>query len=402
MLFVGDSIMDQQGNHAAVLLRESGIAAEVEAQWGSTLFTPGQYRNGEPNFERAPDERSTHWLSIAPELIRRHAPTLVVVELNHNYWIPFPTDSHGGPIADLSSAAAREMVRAQLDAFVGLLRVDGAEVAWVAPTPSDTQSVALWPLMKPVLDELGVAVIDPNRRLRAADGSRRSWARTCTGERSALFLDDRIHLTRLGAGRSGTELARSVARAVGLPLIDSAAPAEPVVAVVPWGRGGYHLVLCDGSVFHFGAAPIVGGARTLIGDGPPVVDARRSPDGGLWLVRADGTVVAVGALPTPLEFVVRPSAGPVTLAAGDDAYRLVHRDGTVDEFGGVPDLGDATEVLPNDAFLAAWAIAHPRPSVSDAAAINGGYYVVTENGEVVARGEARHHGDLAQLALYTA
>jgi hypothetical protein len=405
VLFVGDSIMDQQGNHAAVLLRESGIAARVEARWGSTLFTPGQYRDGEPHFERPAGDPSAHWLALAPGLVADYDPTLVVAELNHNYWLPLPTDTNGRPITDLTSVAAQEMVREQLHAFVGLLRAGGASVAWVAPTPSETQSVALWPLMLPVLRDLDVPVIDPNAALRAADGTRRSSAPTCTGERQPLYLDDQIHLTRLGAGLSATPLAREVAREVGVPLVDAAAPGQPVVAIVPWGRTGYHLVQCDGSVFHFGAAPIVGSARSAISGGEPVVDARRSPDGGLWLVRGDGTVVSVGASPARAVIPIRPTTThDITLkvSAGTGAYRLVHPDGTIEEFGGAPDLGDATESIPDDPFAAAWATAHPRPPVSDAAAVTGGYYVVTANGELVARGEAEHRGDLAQLALYTA
>lgn len=403
MLFLGDSVMDQQGNHAAVLLRQSGVQARVEAHWGSTLFTLGQYRNGRSHSRKPRSDTSVHWLSLAPRLIKRYQPTLIVAELDHNYWMPVPTDAHGLPISDLHSQSARRMIDTQLRSFVAALRADGARVMWVAPTPSNTRAPDLWPTMAATLEGLRVEVIDPNAALTRGGTRRRAEARDCAGASRSLWMDDQIHLTRFGAGLSGTALARAVAQRAHIRLVDAAAPGERTVAIVPWPNG-YHLVQCDGSVFHFGEAPIVGSARSRIAaGGSPVVDALASPDGGLLLVRADGSVLGVGAEPPSARqsFDSDPVALRLRVEDPSGGYRVIHSAGRVDEFDGAADLGDAIEVLPTDPFARAWALAHPRPPVSAAGEMSGGFYVVTENGEVVARGAARRFGDTADLALFT-
>ena len=399
VLLLGDSVMDQQGAHAVALLRAGGVEARVEARWGSTLFTPGQYRDGRPVSRRESGDESIHWLSLGPQLVRRFRATHVVVELDHNYWKP-PTDSVGRPITDLDSPAARRMVRVQLAAFVRSLRAEGAEVMWVAPTPSATVGRRLWPAMHSRLAELRVPVLDPNGSVRRADGGARTEVRTCTGGSAPVLLRDRVHLTRLGAGLTGTALARDLAARLRIRLPDSAAPGQPVVALVPVD-GGYYIVQCDGSVFRFGSAPALGSARSRVAAGAPVVDASAAPNEGLWLHRADGTTIALGTTdqpPTP--YVVRVEL-PLQFDAPGGGFWQVDRRGRITEHDGAADLGDAVEVLPTDPFARAWAIEHPRPHVVDAAPVDNGLYVVTENGEVVALGAARHFGDTADLAIYT-
>ena len=400
IVFLGDSVMDQQGAHAVELLRAAGVAARVEARWGSTLFTPGQYRNGKPVPRRAAGDESIHWLSLGPQLVRRHRATHVIVELDHNYWKP-PTDSAGRPITDLDSPPARRMVRAQLSAFVGSLRAEGADVLWVAPTPSETVGRRLWPAMRTRLAELRVPVLDPNESVRRTNGAARAHTRTCTGETADLFLRDRVHLTRLGAGLTGTDLARDLAARLRIRLPDSAAPGQPAVAIVPVDSG-YYIVQCDGSVFRFGAAPALRGAHSRIGAGAPVVDASAAPNGGLWLHRADGTTIGLGTTdepPTP--YVARTKSQPLQFDAPTGGFWRVDRQGRITTHDGAIDLGNAVEVLPTDPFARAWAIEHPRPPVVDAAVGENGLYVLTENGEVVALGAARHFGDTADLAIYT-
>ena len=401
VLFLGDSVMDQQGNHAAFLLRQSGIESRVVARWGSTLFTPGQYRDGRPRFDRPAGDPSTHWLSLAPRVIDRYRPTHVVVELDHNYWRP-ATDRRGQPITDLRSASARALVDTQLRVFVRTIRSRGAQVLWVAPTPSDTIGAReLWPLMREQLDRLRVPILDPNTEMRQRDGSRRAGARDCSGDLQPLFLPDRVHLTRFGAGVSGTALANLIAQRLRLRVIDAAAPGARAVALVP-SPGGYHLVACDGSIFRFGDAPAIGSARSQIEGGPPVVDAHAAPEGGVWLLRADGSILAVGTNllpPTPLVVPIETDAFVVDDPAG--GQRVIDRVGVVTELDGAVDLGDVVEELPDEPVRRAWAIAHPRPAVIAAVGVAGGFYAVTENGEVVVRGTATHHGDIADLALYT-
>lgn len=404
VLFLGDSIMDQQGNHAAFLLRQSGVDARVEARWGSTLFTAGQYDRGESRFTKPVNDRSTHWLSLAPQVLARHHPTLVVASLNHNYWIPVPTDARGEPIVDLRGPSARLMIDQQVRAFVQIVRGAGAELVWVAPTASATRVRDLWPSIKASLSRAGVDIIEPNLALSGNGGRRMTTKRDCAGKERALWFDDDIHLTRFGAGRSATGLARSIARHLSVSLLDASAPGEPAVAIVPVARG-YYVVQCDGSVFRFGGAPAVGSARSRVVGGAAVVDARAGSDGGLWLVRADASVIGVetaGAPPVVDRRSLEESLSALTVFRDARVgFRVVTRLGDVREFAGAPDLGDAREVVSRDPIRRAFALAHPRPAVVDAAATAAGFLVVTENGEVIARGDAVLAGDTAHLALYT-
>lgn len=407
VLFLGDSIMDQQGGHAAFLLRQSGIDARVEARWGSTLFTLGQYARGQTRYAKPSGDRATHWLSLVSGLLAGHEPALVVASLNHNYWLPLPTDAAGAPIVDLQSDAARRMIDQQVGAFVGLVRGAGAEVVWVAPTDSATRAPDLWPAIAATLGRLGVDVVDANAPLRDGRGGRAATARDCDGHDRALWFDDDVHLTRFGAGRSGTALARAVAARLGRPLRDASAPGEPTVAIVP-ARAGYYLVQCDGSVFRFGGAPELGSARSQVAGGPSVVAARLAPDGGLRLVRADGDVLDLGPggpdgsgpAPPGLQ-LARPGSQPVLVTGATPGYWVVSSAGDVHALDGAPRVADAREVLPSDPVARAFALEHPRPAVTAAAAAGGGLLVVTENGEVTARGGARFAGDTAHLALYT-
>src|SRR5262245_59879871 len=46
VLFLGDSVMDQQGSAAAFLLRQHGVNARAVGLWGSGLLTQDQYDYG--------------------------------------------------------------------------------------------------------------------------------------------------------------------------------------------------------------------------------------------------------------------------------------------------------------------------------------------------------------------
>src|SRR5712691_5990917 len=43
VLFIGDSVMDQQGSAAAFALRQNGINAKSLGAWGTSLLTRNQY-----------------------------------------------------------------------------------------------------------------------------------------------------------------------------------------------------------------------------------------------------------------------------------------------------------------------------------------------------------------------
>ena len=88
VLLMGDSVMDQQGNHAAFELRQAGVDARVVGFWGSSLLSRDQYDYGRtiPN---------GLWLARAAQEVATFNPEVVAVYLNHNYWPPFPRDAAG-------------------------------------------------------------------------------------------------------------------------------------------------------------------------------------------------------------------------------------------------------------------------------------------------------------------
>ncbi len=369
VLFIGDSLMDQQGNHAAFLLRQSGVTTHVQTAWGSSLLTGGQYRSGRTMSDRRPSDDSVHWLSLASELVENVDPTLVVVELNHNYWWPFPTDAHGVAIADLGSIQARRMIAKQVHSLVAVLQSAGADVVWVAPTPSKTHAAEIWSTMRPVLQVLGTAILDPNAAVRKDGSRRRTSAPDCADVQQDLWMPDQVHLTRFGASVTGTTLAEMVAARIGIRLIDAAVPGDRVVALVP-ATDGYYLVQCDGSVFAFGSVPIVISARSQIERAAPVVDARAASDGGLILVSSEGTEIRLGAV-----------------------GGLHH----LEELG-----ASTTRRKPaTDPIAQAWDALHPPPRIADTELVTNGGYTVRENGEVESWGDAVYYGDAAHLARFT-
>src|SRR4051794_13171753 len=68
VLLVGDSVLDQEGSHAAFLLRQNGIDARAVGYWGSSLLTREQYDMGKSR-PTADHPDKVHWLSIATDLI---------------------------------------------------------------------------------------------------------------------------------------------------------------------------------------------------------------------------------------------------------------------------------------------------------------------------------------------
>ena len=120
MLLIGDSIMDQQGSPAAFELRQAGIEAKAIGRWGTGLLTPDQYDHGKPNL-------SGGWLAIAGHQIATFDPDVVAVYMNHNFWMPHPTDANGHVIDDLWSVAGQQMIRAQANALITILQARGTQ-----------------------------------------------------------------------------------------------------------------------------------------------------------------------------------------------------------------------------------------------------------------------------------
>src|SRR6476659_3456196 len=105
VLMIGDSVMDQQGQHAEFVLRQAGIDAKADALWGSSVLTRQDYDYGK-------SKPNGGWLKRAADDIASFDPDVVAVYLNHNYWPPYPRDAAGhlidGP-APLSSPSGQAM-----------------------------------------------------------------------------------------------------------------------------------------------------------------------------------------------------------------------------------------------------------------------------------------------------
>lgn len=318
VLLMGDSVMDQQGSSAAFELRQAGIDARAMGLWGSSLLTRDQYDFGKT-------KTSGEWLHLAAQQISTFDPDVVAVYLNHNYWPPYPRDSAGKVIDSLTglwTPPGQSMVRAQATALVRILRSRGARVFFVAPIPAGTIAnpdpdawSPIWHGYQSVLHAMHVPVIDSAAPLRGSTGRRVETKPSCTGSPERIRPPGDLHLTRYGAGLAGTALASGVAHALGRNLNGNGAPGDLTAALVPVpSGGGYWLVGCDGSVYHFGTAPDLPGARTAIARHRGVAAAAATLDGkGLWLVATDGTITTVGDAPT-LTFRDKP-ATPVTGAS---------------------------------------------------------------------------------------
>ncbi len=257
---------------------------------------------------------------------------------------------------------------------------------FVAPIPSGPNPI--WHAYAPVLRAMDVPVADSAAPLANADGSRAETEPSCDGSERRVRPPGDLHLTRFGAGRAGTALAMYVAARLNIDLRDAVAPGERTVALVPRTDGrGYWLVACDGSVYHFGAAPPLDSARAAVAGRGGVVAAARTPTGeGLWLVTADGTIAALGDA-RPLAFTSRPTSRVTSATAVPGTVSLwaitatgeVLRAGTARTFGTLTGAG--------------------APAVGIAVSPDGrGYLLATATGAVYGFGDAPPGGPPAPLA----
>src|SRR4051794_11038805 len=266
VLQIGDSILDQEGSAAAFVLRQSGVDAKSMGVWLSGLLTVDQYDYGKTNL-------SGFWFAKAKRAISNFDPGLVGVYMNHNYWPPHPRDAAGKPIDNLKSPAAQRMIGQQARALITILRARHAKVFFIAPIPAGTIKNAdprawnpIWRGYLPVLHALHVPIVSTNAPIANSDGRRAETKPSCTGASARVRNRNRdVHLTRFGAALAGTVLARYVADVAHADLRANAAPGEVTAALVPVAAGrGYWLVGCDGSVYDFGSAPPLPGARAAV------------------------------------------------------------------------------------------------------------------------------------------
>lgn len=428
VLFIGDSILDQQGSAAAFVLRQSGVDAEALGVWESGLLTVDQYDYGKT-------KRSGFWFRKAKNAIADFDPDVVGVYMNHNYWPPFPHDAAGNTITDLRSAAAQRMIGQQARALITILRARHAKVFFVSPipagaikNPNPSAWNPIWHGYLPVLRAMHVAIADSAKPLERADGLRAETKASCYGSQQRVRPPAHdVHLTRFGAGLAGTALANYAAGLVHANLRGNTAPGDTTAALVPaHDRRGYWLVGCDGSVYHFGDAPHMDGARRAIASHRGVAAAVATPTGaGLWLIASDGKIVSVGDAPR-LAFTGRPNV-PITDAAavpGENGIwattgsGVVLHAGSAVAYGGLAGVHLAakiTGIAPTHDGHGYWlvgsngsvrafgharaygSVAHPNklegPIVGIAAtADDHGYWLVSTNGSVHAFGRARLHG----------
>ncbi len=394
VLFIGDSVLDQQGSHAAFLLRQAGIDAKSMGVWGSGLLTPNQYDHG----HTVPDG---FWLHQAAHQIATFDPDVVGVYMNHNYWPPFPHDAAGHEITNLWSAAGQRMIAEQARALITILRSRDATVLFVNPIPAGTIRNAdpnvwspIWHGYLPVLRALHVPVVDSSSTLAAANGLRAETKPSCSGRPERVRPAENLHLTRYGAGRAGTALATAVAKLVHADLRGNAAPGDTTVALVPSPRSaGYWLIGCDGSVYHFGdAAPLPGSRHAAISH-RGVVDAVATRTGrGLWLVTADGTIIGLGDAPH-IELAWRPTSAVVAATGTPDGRGLLATTarGVVLRAGGAHPYGDLHTTRINARI------------VDIAATHDGrGYWLTGADGGIYAFGNARFYGSTGALRLSAA
>ncbi len=397
VLFIGDSVMDQQGSAAAFELRQNGINALSRGAWGTSLFTREEYDNGRSNLNGG-------WLKLAAQEVKSFDPDVVAVYLNHNFWPPFPRDASGKEISGepgLWSPSGQSMIRAQVTRLITILRSRGATVYFVSPIPAgqianpdpDVWS-AIWHGYRPVLTAMHVPVIDTASALRGANGLRIETAPSCTGAPEPIRPPDDVHMTRYGASLSGTSLATAINAIVGGNLNGNNAPGEHTAALVaaPTGRG-YWLVGCDGSVYHFAGAAHLPGARTAVAGHHGVAAAVATPDAkGLWLVTADGTIVPIGDA-SPMAFTARPARGVTGAAGTPDGTGIVATTST----GVVLTAGTAR----NFANLGS---RHLGGAVVDVASTRDGtgYWLVENDGTVFPFGDARAYGSMHGAVTHTA
>ena len=166
---------------------------------------------------------------------------------------------------------------------------------------------------------------------------------------------------------------------------------QPIVGGAADPNGGYWLVAADGGVFTFGNAPFWGSTGGMALN-QPVVGMAPTPDGGgYWLVAADGGVFTYG----DAQFwgstgSIRLNKPIVGMAATRDGrgYWLVASDGGIFSFGDARFMGSTGSIALN------------KPVVGMAATPDGGgYWLVASDGGIFTYGDAQFWGSTGSIAL---
>jgi hypothetical protein len=290
------------------------------------------------------------------------------------------------------------MIRQQATAFVKVLRSRGAQVFFIAPLPNSPggngnvlQTNPIWHAYATVLPGLGVPVIDPTGPIAGPNRTRVETKPDCMHAQQLVRPVADIHLTRFGAGLSGTALAAALAKYVHVSLRDNTAPGDHTAALVPNPAGpGYWLVGCDGGIYRFRGAPALPALHGVVARHRGVAGAIATATGhGMWLVTTDGTIARVGDAPA-LAFN-RPLRFPLLDAASTPDHRgiwAVSGDGAVYAAGSAR-LHGSMEGHHLNAYMLA----------IDASATGNGYWLTGLDGGIFGFGDARFFGSMGDKHL---
>lgn len=399
VLLIGDSILDQHGNHARIALRNMGVDATTFGVWGSSLFTRNQYDCGEVQLR--PQDDGFAWLHEASGLIERVNPDLVFIYLNHNYLPEYPRtaaqcETPEDDVIALGSADFVEMTGQLLRELLSRLRARNARVVFVSPLPMNAEPAAANPIFNAYLnfqEELDFDVVDVSAQLVSKTGGRVPSVLDCDGVARRVRPETDNHLTYFGAGLMGSALARAVARELGLEDKGISAPAERATAVLPAAEG-YRVVTCDAAIFAFGEHVVNAGGAAFAAARPagkPAVAAATTASGaGYALLFSTGQVLSFGdardfGSPGP-DVLGDASASGIGFTPNGGGYWVASSRGTVHALGSAPRLGDLA--LSDDAVVGMASLTTSE-----------GYWLVTKRGKVGAFGAARHFGDLTGATL---
>ncbi len=167
---------------------------------------------------------------------------------------------------------------------------------------------------------------------------------------------------------------------------------EPMVSAASGGGssgGGYRAVSADGNVASFGDTAAIAAVSPPVS---PVVGGSATPTGdGLWMVSANGAVIARGDAPVLGGMSDQRLSAPIVGMAATPTgrgYWLLGRDGGIFSFGVATFFGSTGDIRLNQPVVAMTA----SPS-------GGGYWFVAADGGIFSFGDAAFVGSTGNIRL---